>query len=342
MTAKIRRWRAPFAIASVVLTALLGAVESVSENSSASENLPVSSFATSISIGGSTYTAIPMGDLGDPANTFWQLFALSGGTSRWRLETPTGVADNGGLVIEGGAPSALTVAFRPSNDLKFTPIAVLGAGSSWSSAGLIPAGLVAAPDAFVGSAKTSYAAVSEGGGAVWRSKSGGTEWAPIGSARSLTAIASGSCRVVGVRALATNSGLPLYTGATCASGDRAGIFEFSDSSWRAVGPKLGALGRHASRAVLTLAASSGSLSAVVATSTSSKTDLLIAHSTSAGASWSTSPTLRLASSASIVSVGSVGAAGGGATSCGAHPTFMARSRLARAVGQCFRSCPVRR
>ena len=45
---------------------------------------------------------LAMGDLGQLANTFWQLIFLPAGHSRWSLVTPPGFADNGGLVSARG------------------------------------------------------------------------------------------------------------------------------------------------------------------------------------------------------------------------------------------------
>jgi hypothetical protein len=273
----------------------------------AAESLPSSSFATSVTMNGSIYAAIPMGDLGQSLNTFWQLFELSGGSTGWKLLTPPGIADNGGLVIEGGSPSALTVAIRPSNLLTFTPIALKANHTSWSDGGLIPAALVGAPTAYVGTNVASFAAVKNGGGAVLRSTNG-TAWNKIGSSASLSSVAGGSCRLAGVQALATNRGLPLYAGGTCVAGDRAGIFEFS-GSWRDIGPKLGSLADRSSRVVLELSATESGLEALIATSSGATTRLILAFSSTNGASWVTSDSLRIPSSADIVSSGGLGSSG---------------------------------
>ncbi len=298
----------PFALLACLL-AVLVVVMSAPLTSPASENPPILSFATSVSIDGSTYSAIPMGDLGDELNTFWQLFRLPSGSTRWTLDTPTGIADNGGLVIEGGSPSALAVAIRPSYLLTFTPIAVSGARSSWTDGGLIPGALVDAPEAFVGTSDVEYAVVDTGDGAVLRSKDGGSKWTRIASGASLSEDAAGSCQVRDVRALATNTGpSTLYAGASCSEGNRAGIFEFSGSSWRDIGPKLGALGHGASRTVLTLFSSPRSLAAMIATTSGSATRLVFARSSTNGASWRTT-SLRLPRSAVIVSAGTVSDSG---------------------------------
>ncbi|MGB9112774.1 MAG: hypothetical protein WCF24_08625 [Acidimicrobiales bacterium] len=300
--------RARFALLALFAAPLgaLGAATSSSGSASASENPPVSSFATSVSIGGTTYAAIPMGELGDQSNTFWQLFRLRAGSTHWQLATPPGIADNGGLVIEGGTPSALSVAIRPSQYLTFTAIATAGEHSSWSNGGLIPGALVGEPTTFVGTNSVAFAAVNTGGGAILRSKAGGLHWAKIASASSLTNVAAGACRVSSVQSLATGAGSSLYAGANCSSGDRAGVFEYVASSWREIGPKLSALGDHASRSVLLLSTSTRGLVAVIVTSSSSTTRLVTARSSSDAKAWETSPSMTLPSSASIISTGALG------------------------------------
>jgi hypothetical protein len=63
---------------------------------------------------GAWATAVMGGPTGS-ARGFWQLFARPAGADRWSLVTPPGVADNGGLVVTGGAEgAALLVRVRPS------------------------------------------------------------------------------------------------------------------------------------------------------------------------------------------------------------------------------------
>ena len=54
-------------------------------------------------------------------NNFWQLFVRPAGTTRWKLVTPPGVADNGGLVLADGGQSLVT-GFRPSQYLTYSPL----------------------------------------------------------------------------------------------------------------------------------------------------------------------------------------------------------------------------
>ena len=70
------------------------------------------------------------------------------GPATWRLATPPGVADNGGLVVTGTGGASLLTGFVPSQDLTFSPLAATSDnGASWSPAGPVNPGLADAPDA---------------------------------------------------------------------------------------------------------------------------------------------------------------------------------------------------
>jgi hypothetical protein len=50
-----------------------------------------------------------MGGSAAQDNAFWQLSIRSTGSTRWKLVTPPGTADNGSLVLAGsGAPELVT------------------------------------------------------------------------------------------------------------------------------------------------------------------------------------------------------------------------------------------
>ncbi len=54
---------------------------------------------TSLTQSGQTWVNVAMGQLDETANRFWQLFVQLPGQAGWKLATPGGVADNGGLVV---------------------------------------------------------------------------------------------------------------------------------------------------------------------------------------------------------------------------------------------------
>jgi hypothetical protein len=89
-----------------------------------------------------------MGQLGNQANTFWQLLHAEPGASTWSSVTPQGVADNGGIVAAPGvATDSLTVGFLPSQLLRFSPLSVsTDSGRTWSPA-FLPGALTSGPNA---------------------------------------------------------------------------------------------------------------------------------------------------------------------------------------------------
>ena len=84
------------------------------------------SMATSIATTADDWAVVPMS--ADPA--FWEVFARAGNSGSWKLVTPPGVADNGGLVASAGGAKSLTIAVRPSQDLVFSPLAETANGGT--------------------------------------------------------------------------------------------------------------------------------------------------------------------------------------------------------------------
>ena len=121
-----------------------------------------------------SWAVVAMGQLDHPLDTFWELFYRATSTSLWHLVTPTGVADNGGLVVSVAGVGAATVGFRTQ---PVTPLLAIGAEqrrrrdlgrrplsrNRWS----------ATPDALsatTGNAGTALALVREGAAAVLTAK----------------------------------------------------------------------------------------------------------------------------------------------------------------------------
>src|ERR1700728_4891691 len=102
--------------------------------------------STSLVTAQGTWAITVMGGSAASENNFWQVFVRTAGASQWSLVTPPGVADNRGLVA-AGPPASLTVGFRPSQDLLFSPLAAsTDAGRTWTQ-GLLDADLADTQDA---------------------------------------------------------------------------------------------------------------------------------------------------------------------------------------------------
>lgn len=188
---------------------------------------------------GASWAVVAMGDLHQPLNTFWQLFARTaapGGGGRWRLVTPPGVADNGGLVASVPPAGPVSVAVEPSQYLRFTPLArTADAGSRWDP-GLLPAPAAKAPDALAPAGATAsglLAIVGDAGGAVVTGGLTSARWRSVVRLRTLAAGAARACRPVAFTAVSWWGGGPLV-GTRCT---RRGAAVYAEASgrWRPVG-----------------------------------------------------------------------------------------------------------
>jgi hypothetical protein len=251
---------------------------------------------------------VAMGRIGDPLNTFWELFSRPNSTSRWALVTPPGVADNGGLVASPGPNSIdgalLLTGFQPSQDLAFSPLALsTDQGGSWSP-GLVPGGLAAVPDAVaLSSGAESLALLRAGGGEVLDSDGNPSDWSElVGRSALVTTSAGRSCGVGTLTAVAfSDIGGPLV-GTTCTAKGVVGIFGRTGRVWRLVGPRLSGPSKSAATKVLRLVDADGVASGLVAAATTSTTSL-IGVASADGGRWSRSPPLSLAPGSRIVSTG---------------------------------------
>jgi hypothetical protein len=185
-------------VAVVAIAHLVGGRNSAAQGS-ADPALPLASATTTAS---TASLVVAMGHLDDPANTFWQLFLRPTPGTTWRLETPPGVADNGGLVAALPAAGPLTAGFLTSAQLEFSPVAQSTDGGSTWMPGFLPTALVPAPDAMaVGSGGTLLALVATSGQTVLTSTGDPSTWHPLVTSAVL-ARALPACGVARVTAVA--------------------------------------------------------------------------------------------------------------------------------------------
>ena len=243
MTARVRypwrHWRRLMLAASVTGTSVLaGCAGGGSGAAAAPAPAGTASLATSMTTAnGATWAIVAMGGSAAGANQFWELFTRAAASDHWELVTPPGVASNGGLVAAGG-PASLSVAFRPSQGLTFSPLAVTSdAGKTWRT-GLIDAPVASAPDALAVGAGVMLALL--GDGTVEQGGAAGASWARLAAPGAIASSAAGGrCHVTSVTAVAyTPSGTPLAA-ASCARPGTVGIFARSGGTWQAAGPVLG-------------------------------------------------------------------------------------------------------
>jgi len=231
-------WRLVVAI--VLVSALLGSVTTTIAVRSAFSveyrPLPDAPLTTAFVQGDSTWLEVPMGHLGDPSNTFWQLFVRSPSTGGWRTATPPGVADNGGLVMADGPGGGLVAGFLPSQDLTFSPLSVTtDAGGVWTGA-YFPQGLLSVPDALGGTSAGVHLALGrKGGGSLLEAARSLSTWRPVTTAGALGRSAAGArCGVERLTAAAVAPDGDPLVGTACRRPGVVGLFEIVDGRSEAV------------------------------------------------------------------------------------------------------------
>jgi hypothetical protein len=246
---------------------------------------------------GTGWVIVPMGGSAADENEFWELFVRPSGAARWRLATPTGVADNGGLEVAGTGGSLVT-GFRPSQDLTFSPLAVtVDSGGHWSPAGLVNSGLADEPGALAAGPDGHLIALTGGGPAGGDRAELGTRnraaWTTLTTVRGLDATPAGAaCAPAGLTAAAySGSGVPVLA-ASCRRPGIAGIFTRSGGGWREAGPALPRSLADADIDVLRLAASGSGLVTLLRVGSGPETSLLAGWTDGPGHPWQLSAPLR--------------------------------------------------
>jgi hypothetical protein len=296
MNRATRPARVALALASAALAAGCGSAPS-SGPGQAARALPGGTqfLATSLITPAGTWAITVMGGSASSHNNFWQLFARPPGSTRWKLVTPPGVADNGGLVAAGASAGPLITGIRPSQDLIYTPLALTrDGGQAWSPTGPLDAPLAAAPDALAAAPGTGRLLALLTNGTVKAAAPGYTRWTTLTSQRSLAATPAGRrCELTSLTAVTvTPAGLPLLAG-RCSHPGTAGVFAAANGTWQAAGPALPAGLDHQAATVLRLTRTSAGVVALVETGTGPGASLLAAWSASNGVHWALSPPIRL-------------------------------------------------
>ena len=301
----------PSILAILALLASAGAASGVSSAGAATPSVAANSptpLTTSLTQSSQTWVNLAMGQLDETANRFWQLFVQIPGQAGWKLATPGGVADNGGLVVAPDGETSLLVGFEPSSNLKFSPVTVTAnGGQSWST-GVIESGLAAVPDALATATTGGMLALVQKGTSrsILASDGDLSSWHTLSTGRDLARSSAGrACGITQVAAVSfTPSGAPVAA-AACSRRHTAGLFEYEDGVWQLASVPLDA---GVSMTVVRLAAAPGSLSALLRLSSGSANSYVVARTTS-GTSWTVSGPLDESSNARLSSTGAI--TGGG-------------------------------
>ena len=266
---------------------------------------------TSLVTAQGTWAVAVMGGSAASHNNFWQLFVRPAGASRWSLVTPEGVADNGGLVA-AGASTSLTVGFRPSQNLAYSPLASsTDTGKNWTP-GLLDAALADTPGAMAVSPSGRTLALLQDGtiqAAPTAGAAAAGQWTPLATRNALAASAPGrSCGLTSVIAVSFGPDNDPMAAGSCARPGVAGVFTDTGGTWRSAGlvlPGKG-LGKDTVQ-VLGLAATTGGNVALLATGNS----LLAAWWN--GTRWTVSDPVTAASPVSANTVRALGFGADGST-----------------------------
>ncbi len=241
-----------------------------------------------------TWATVVMGGSAAQHNNFWQLFVRPAGQSQWKLVTPPGTADNGGLVLAGGAGQALITAFLPSQDLTYTPLTQTSdLGQAWSALNPLGAALASTPGSLAVQPGTGRLLALLSSGNVDQSARGRTTWTTVITARALAATAAGrSCGLSELTAAAyTADGMPLLAGA-CSRRGSAGIFEWAGRAWQTAGPALAGALAQQPVTVLRVSMIGDQIAALLAAGSGQHTSLVAAWSADGSTKWTISPPLR--------------------------------------------------
>jgi hypothetical protein len=266
------------------------------------------SLATSLVTSAGTWAVTVMGGSAASENNFWQLFVRPAGTTAWKLVTPAGVADNGGLVVADAGGQSLITGFRPSQDLTYTPLTVTrDAGSAWSPTGPLGGALADVPDALAVGPATAQLLALLTDGTVRLAVPSYTTWHTLVTRRALAGSAAGRrCGLTALSAVSyTSSGAPLL-GGTCSRSGMAGIFTEVNGSWQATGPAVPSATAHDPLTVLRLTRTGNSTVALLKVGQGTTASLVAARSADGVSRWTVSTPLRLHGKLSIASFGPAG------------------------------------
>jgi len=252
------------------------------------------SLATSLVTADATWAAVVMGGSAATHDNFWQLFVRTAASPHWRLATPPGVADNGGLILASLGKS-LVSGFRPSQDLTFSPLATtINHGRSWQPERPFDAALADVPDALAAAPGGDRLLALSSRGAAELAATGSSGWAKLTDRKALAASPAGRrCRLSGLTAVSfTLSGTPLL-GGTCLRPGAVGIFAVTGQTGYAAGPALPPSLAGPAVGVLRLTSTGSGNLALLVTGTAANATVLAGWTGDGGAHWALSPPLAL-------------------------------------------------
>ena len=295
-TARSRRWLLGAAVAAAaVAAAACGTAGSGTAAAPPPPGIHVSMTTARAGAGGAAWAVVEMGGSAAQHNNFWQLFTRGAAGAGWKLATPKGVADNGGLALAERSAADLVTGFVPSQHLTFSPLASsTDHGAHWSP-GLAGGGLAALPGALAAAPDGRLLAIVRGG-VVQLSAPGGSGWAELTGTAALAATPAGrACGLIRLTAAAFSpAGQPVLAG-QCSRPGVAGIFTLSGGSWQAAAVSPAGALPQAGLEVAGLARLAAGDAAVLTAAGPDGTMLIPAWSAGQGRPWTLGAPLRLGS-----------------------------------------------
>jgi hypothetical protein len=248
-----------------------------------------------------------MGKADGSHDLFWQLFTFGEHATRWRLTTPPGVADNGGLVVAPTGSQSVLAGFVTSQELAFSPLALTSdSGANWR-AGNPLAPLAVAPSALAASAAGRAAALvrAHGSQQVVTSSGSLSSWSPLTTTTRLAQ--SRVARPCGVRALTAvgvASNGTVLAGASCTRSGVLGLYADIDGAWQAARPSSPSALAGATVTPVRLVSGGAVPEGVFTATRHGVTEVLAGWASTASDAWTFSPALALAPSGSLLASGS--------------------------------------
>jgi hypothetical protein len=212
------------------------------KSGASADTWPLATMSSSFLTPSGSWAILPMGHLGDPSNTYWELFFRPDGRTDWTLVTPPGVADNGGLSAAADPDGSIAVVFAPNDLLTFSPFAFTSDNGRTWSAGVIPFGTAALPDVLTppAGATAQLSALDRNGSKVQVGTGAQTDWSTLYTKSGLAGSVEGRACGVGDLTALVASGHGELVGTSCNVPGAIGIFSGSGipGSLQFVGPRL--------------------------------------------------------------------------------------------------------
>lgn len=300
------------AVAAALVAALaLSACTTPASPGASTDDALAPSLATSIDTSSGQWAVVPMGRIGQPLNTFWQLLYRSSSTSRWvDLSEPLAVATNGGIVMSRAGAHTLEVGVRPADRLSYSALLAVGtAGTSWTPLTPVSA-LAPSPSALsVGTRGAAAALVqTDHGTEVQARAEGGASWSTVGSTSEFARTVAGrTCDPTTLSAVSDSVGR-LLVGADCRQPGVVGVVSVADGRWTLTGPRLPLPLRAGPVDVLGILPAAHGVSVVLDVRVRGTHTFLVARTTDGGATWDLSRPVAVGST-SVTSIGPAGTTG---------------------------------